>query len=102
MIPCPLPLRRFARMLQFQTVSSPDVALHVLLPEEFKKLDAHLRASFPLVWEKLIVEKVGRIWGKRGCMPSAHKSGRKRGHHCRGYLRGYRHGAIPFAPDDPY
>ena len=55
-------------MLQFQTVSSPDAALHVLLPDEFKKLDAHLRASFPLVWEKLIVEKVGRIWGKRGCL----------------------------------
>ena len=63
-------------MLQFQTVSSPDVALHVLLPDEFKKLDAHLRASFPLVWEKLIVEKVGRIWGKRGCLRHTSPGGR--------------------------
>ncbi len=52
---------RFAALLRFETVSNPDAPLHVLKPEEFKRVDEHLRASYPLVWEHLVVEKV---WGR--------------------------------------
>ena len=47
-------------MIQFKTVSSPEAPLHVLYPEEFAKMDEHLRVSYPLVWEKMVVEKVNR------------------------------------------
>ncbi|GAX80991.1 hypothetical protein CEUSTIGMA_g8426.t1 [Chlamydomonas eustigma] len=50
---------RFSKLLQFKTVSSPDTETHALHVEEFKRLDEHLKTSYPSVWSSLTVEKTG-------------------------------------------
>mmetsp|Transcript_2492 Transcript_2492/g.4194 ORF Transcript_2492/g.4194 Transcript_2492/m.4194 type:complete len:520 (+) Transcript_2492:3-1562(+) len=62
---CPTPavldaaVRRFSRLLQFQTVSDRDARLHVLHEDQFTKLHAFLAESYPEVHKALTVEQVG-------------------------------------------
>lgn len=50
---------RFAKILTFRTVSSSATPNHATDTEEFLKLHAWLEESYPLVYNRLRVEKVG-------------------------------------------
>ena len=51
-------VERFAASIRFATVSNGSAPAHVDDAAPFHALDAFLRASYPLVWERLEVEKV--------------------------------------------
>jgi hypothetical protein len=52
-------VERFASTIRFATVSNGTAPLHVSDAAPFEALDAFLQGAYPLVWERLEVEKVG-------------------------------------------
>jgi hypothetical protein len=60
-------VQRFSQLLQFRTVSSPLVPLHVVEPEQMRELHEWMPSAFPEVWGAMAVEEVRAASALHAC-----------------------------------